>query len=81
MSNVSTASGPDWQSARLAVLLDALHGVPLSGSELASLRWLSGFEKSTVENVAAVITRTRQTRGVRGFRVFQHAVAPANTGK
>jgi len=33
MSNVSTASGPDWQSARLAVLLDALHGVPLSGSD------------------------------------------------
>jgi hypothetical protein len=42
MSNVSTTSVPDWQSARLAVLLDA----PLSGSELASLRWLSGFERA-----------------------------------
>jgi hypothetical protein len=81
MSNVLTTSVPDWQSARLAVLLDALHGVPLSGSELASLRWLSGFEKSIVENVTAVITRARQTRGIQGFRVLQHAVCHVNTGK
>jgi hypothetical protein len=81
MSDVPTTSVPDWQSVRLAVLLDALHGVPLSGSELASLRWLSGFEKNTVENVAAVINRARRTRGVRGFRVLRHAVCHVNTGK
>jgi hypothetical protein len=62
-----TTSVPDWQSARLAVL----HGVPLSGSELASLRWLSGFEKSTVENVATVINRARQIRGVLPGRSLQ----------
>ena len=41
-----------------AVLLDALDGVALSASKRA---WLAGFEASTVENIAAVITRARQT--------------------
>ena len=50
------------QRARLAVLLDALDGVPLSDGERASLTWLAGFEVHTVENIAAVITRARQTR-------------------
>ncbi|MGH3802198.1 MAG: hypothetical protein ACRDRU_01945 [Pseudonocardiaceae bacterium] len=58
MSNDSTLL----QSAKLAVLLDALSGVPLSDAERASLTWLAGFETHTVENVAAVITRARQTR-------------------
>jgi len=51
---------PPWQAARLAVLLDALSGVPLSDAERASLTWLAGFERCTVENVAAVITRARR---------------------
>jgi hypothetical protein len=50
---------PLLQSARLAVLLDALDGVALSDAERASLAWLAGFEAHTVENVAAVITRAR----------------------
>ena len=50
------------QRARLAVLLDALDGVPLSDGERASLAWLAGFEAHTVENIAAVITRARRTR-------------------
>ena len=50
------------QANKLAVLLDALDGVPLSDGERASLTRLAGFETSTVENIAAVITRTRQTR-------------------
>jgi hypothetical protein len=32
------------QSARLAVLLDALDGVAISDTERASLTWLAGFE-------------------------------------
>jgi hypothetical protein len=61
MSDDPTPSLPDWQSARLAVLLDALDGVALSDGERASLAWLAGFETHTVENIAAVITRARRT--------------------
>jgi hypothetical protein len=35
---------PPWQATRLAVLLDALGGVPLSDVERRSLVWLAGFE-------------------------------------
>jgi hypothetical protein len=42
--------------------LDAMGGVALSDAERASLAWLAGFEAYTVENVAAMITRARQTR-------------------
>jgi hypothetical protein len=52
------------QEAAPALLLDALSGVPISDAERGSLMWLAGFEAQTVENVAAVITRTRQTRRV-----------------
>ncbi len=51
-----------WQTDRLAMLLDALDGIPISDAERASLTWLAGFEASTVENVAAVITCARRTR-------------------
>jgi hypothetical protein len=58
-----TASLSPEQANKLAVLLDALDGVPLSDGERASsLAWLAGFEVHTVENIAAVITRARQTR-------------------
>jgi hypothetical protein len=50
---------PPWQIARLAVLLDALDGVPISDTERRSLLWLAGFEVHTVENMAAVIRRAR----------------------
>jgi hypothetical protein len=52
------------QSGLLTVsfLLDALGSVPISEAERRSLVWLAGFEVRTVENVAAVITRARQTR-------------------
>jgi hypothetical protein len=43
------------------VLLDALNGVVISSAERATLIWLAGFEVTTVESVAAVITRARQT--------------------
>ncbi|MGH3925187.1 MAG: hypothetical protein ACRDTT_20390, partial [Pseudonocardiaceae bacterium] len=45
---------------QLAVLLDALDGVPITDHERRSLYWLSGWEKHTVENPAALITRARQ---------------------
>ncbi len=50
---------PVWQAARLATLLDALDGVPVSDAERASLTWLAGFEAQTVANIAAVIRRAR----------------------
>ncbi len=48
------------QANKLAVLLDALDGVVISDGERASPAWLAGFEASTVENLAAVITRARR---------------------
>ena len=50
---------PPWEAARLAVLLDALDGVPITEAERRSLAWLCGFEVDTVENLAAVIRRAR----------------------
>jgi len=50
---------PLWQVERLATLLDALGGLPVSDAERASLTWLAGFEAGTVANVAAVIRRAR----------------------
>jgi hypothetical protein len=58
---MTEATMPPWQAARLTVLLDALNGVPLSDAERRSLMWLAGFEAPTMENIAAVITRTRTT--------------------
>jgi hypothetical protein len=53
---------PPGHAARLTVLLDGLGGVPISDAERRSLVWLAGFEAHTVENIAAVISRARQTR-------------------
>jgi hypothetical protein len=50
---------PDWQRARLAMLLDALNGIPLSYPETASLAVLAKEELVTVEHLAAVIRRAR----------------------
>ena len=52
---------PPGHAARLTVLLDALGGVSVSEAERRSLVWLAGFEAHTVENIAEVITRARQT--------------------
>ena len=54
--------GGPGQASKLAVLLDSLDGVAISDAERASLAWLAGFEAHTVANIAAVITRARQTR-------------------
>jgi len=50
---------PPLQAARLATLLDALDGVPVSDAERRSLAWLCGFETHTVVHLAAVIRRAR----------------------
>ena len=50
-----------WQAAQLPILLAALHGVPLSTAEHRTLKWLAGWEADTVENIAAVIRRARET--------------------
>ncbi len=46
MSNDPTPSLPGWQSARLAVLLDALDGMALSDAKRASLTWLKGSRRT-----------------------------------
>lgn len=51
----------DWQRERLALLLDALDGVPITDAEQRSLTWLSGWELRTAQNIVAVITRARQS--------------------
>ncbi|MGH4017437.1 MAG: hypothetical protein ACRDSL_26645 [Pseudonocardiaceae bacterium] len=45
---------------QLAVLLDAVDGIPISDAERRTLAWLFGWEKHTVENLAALIARARQ---------------------
>jgi hypothetical protein len=50
---------PEWHLVRLALLLDALDGVPLSYSETASLALLAREELVTIENLATVIRRAR----------------------
>jgi hypothetical protein len=61
--NAPTASLSPGQANKLAVLLDALEGVPLSDGERASLAWLAlvGFEMRIVESIAVVITRARRS--------------------
>jgi len=50
---------PQWQAARLATLLAAIAGVPVSDAERRSLAWLCGFEDHTVVHLGAVIRRAR----------------------
>jgi len=50
---------PQWQAARLATLLDALDGIPISDAERRTLTWLCGFEKHTVEHLVAVIEQAQ----------------------
>ncbi len=50
---------PPSQAAKLAALLDALGGIPISDAERRSLIHLAGDELGTVENIAAVIRRAR----------------------
>ena len=51
---------PGWQASRLATLLDALDGIPVSDAERRTLAWVCGFEAHTVERLAAVIRRARR---------------------
>ena len=50
---------PQWQAARLAALLAAVAGVPVSDAERRSLAWLCGFEDHTVQHLVAVLDRAR----------------------
>ena len=50
---------PQWQAARLATLIDALDGIPVSDAERRTLTWLCGFEAHTVEHLAAVIEQAQ----------------------
>jgi len=61
MNTVTTTDTPFARAQRdqLAVLLDALDGVTISDAERHSLTWLAGWERHTIENIAAVIRRAR----------------------
>lgn len=48
---------------QLAVLLDAVDGMPITDAERRTLCWLSGWEPETAENIAAVIRRARAPGG------------------
>jgi len=54
---------PGWQREHLAVLLDAVGDVQLTGDELRALRWLAGKDTPEVELLAAVIQRAREEGG------------------
>ncbi|MFN2495506.1 MAG: hypothetical protein ABR608_06325 [Pseudonocardiaceae bacterium] len=58
------ASLPGWHAHRSAVLLDALGGVVISDAERVDLAWLVGFERDTVDHIAAVIDRARRVRSL-----------------
>ena len=51
------AALPPWHQSRLDLLTDALRNPSMSSEERASLVWLAGGEKRTVQNLAAVIRR------------------------
>ncbi|MGH3798305.1 MAG: hypothetical protein ACRDSP_25945 [Pseudonocardiaceae bacterium] len=62
MSTVPTTAPSDFHDpGQLAVLLDAVGDMAISDAERRTLAWLSGWERHTVENLAALITRARQT--------------------
>ena len=51
---------PAWHAERLALLLDALGGppvTPLSTGERDALTWLAGFERHTAEHLAGLLGR------------------------
>jgi hypothetical protein len=51
---------PTWQLERLATLVEALGNPEVSLAELATLAWIAGQELATVQNLAAVISRSRE---------------------
>ena len=50
---------PDWQRDHLAVLLNSLDGVTITDAERASLTWLAGWERHTIEMNRTGIARGR----------------------
>lgn len=48
------------RAAHMAVLLDALDGVPVSDAERRTLEWLAGWDPATVENIAALFSKQLQ---------------------
>lgn len=50
---------PDWQAARLAELLDAFDGIPVTDDERHILVWLAGWEAHTVQMIVNLVQRAR----------------------
>lgn len=65
---------PQWQSDRLAVLLDACTGggLAVSAREQHVLRWLAGWEADTVEVIAGLIRRAGESGPAEGAARVSH---------
>jgi len=50
------------QILKLVRMLESLEGVELSADESGFLKWLSGWEKSTVDNFISIIKKSRKCR-------------------
>ena len=55
-----TAGGSKMNTDNMKLIEDALQGVELTEDERKSLEWLSGWEKSTVENIVAAFRKVRE---------------------
>jgi hypothetical protein len=66
---------PQWQSDRLAVLLDACTGAGLtvSAQEQHTLSWLAGWEPETVEAIAGLIRRAGGSARISHERMERYA--------
>ena len=55
-----TAGGSKMNTDNMKLIEDALQGVELTEDERKSLEWLSGWEKSTVENIVAAFRKVNK---------------------
>lgn len=59
LDEAMTTPFEQYQAEQLATLLDAVGDTPLSDAERDTLRWLAGWERRDIGNIAAVIRRAR----------------------
>ena len=50
------------QILRFVTMLESLEGIELSEKESDFLKWLSGWEKSTVDNFISIIKKARKRK-------------------
>lgn len=55
------ATVPQWQQERFLDVLDQLDYIDITDSELQTLLWLCGFEKTSADNVVSLIIKAKMT--------------------